>query len=185
MKYKVLTPQEIETYNIGYAVGHRDIVITDIEWESEEEHKIYRKGYMAGLMDYKRNINNVSNVSNVNNVDIVTPTTPISISIRKGNNNNSGNINNNISTTRVNPSLDEVLAYAHQQNELAGMGGFSVTPEQAQDFYDYYSGIGWCLPNDAQTPILDWKPFLRKWVRNPKFKKPETVDINDPDNFLI
>lgn len=77
MKYRELSPSEIEAYNIGYKVGNRQIIITDIEWESEDEHKIYRKGYMAGLMDYKRN---VSNVSNVSNVDITTPTTPISIS---------------------------------------------------------------------------------------------------------
>ena len=83
MKYRELSPSEIEAYNIGYKVGNRQIIITDIEWESEDEHKIYRKGYMAGLMDYKRKVSNVSNVSNVskvNNVDITTPTTPISIS---------------------------------------------------------------------------------------------------------
>lgn len=80
MKYRELSPSEIEAYNIGYKVGNRQIIITDIEWESEDEHKIYRKGYMAGLMDYKRNVSNVSNVSKVNNVDIATPTTPISIS---------------------------------------------------------------------------------------------------------
>ena len=74
MKYRQLTPQELEAYNIGYKVGNRELIITDIEWESENEHKIYRKGYMAGLMDYKRN---VSNVSNVSNVDIATPTTSI------------------------------------------------------------------------------------------------------------
>lgn len=85
MKYRELTPTEIEAYEIGYKVGNRKMVITDIEWESENEHKIYRKGYMAGLMDYKRN---VSIVSKVNNVEIETPitsTTPIGISISKGN----------------------------------------------------------------------------------------------------
>lgn len=91
MKYRELTPSEIEAYNIGYKVGNRKIVITDIEWESENEHKIYRKGYMAGLMDYKRNVNNVSVVSKVNNVEIetsttsITSTTPIGISISNGN----------------------------------------------------------------------------------------------------
>ena len=91
MKYRELTPNEIEAYDIGYKVGNRKIVITDIEWESENEHKIYRKGYMAGLMDYKRNVNNVSIVSKVNNVEIETPTTsitsttPIGISISNGN----------------------------------------------------------------------------------------------------
>lgn len=87
MKYRELSPNEIEAYNVGYKVGNRQIVITDIEWESENEHKIYRKGYMAGLMDYKRKVSNVDNVSNVSNVEIATPTTsitsttPIGISI--------------------------------------------------------------------------------------------------------
>lgn len=66
MKYRTLTPAELEAYEIGYKVGSRKIIITDIEWESETEHSIYRKGYMAGLMDFKRNVSNVSNVSNVN-----------------------------------------------------------------------------------------------------------------------
>lgn len=88
MKYRELTPNEIEAYNIGYKVGNRQIVITDIEWESDNEHKIYRKGYMAGLMDYKRNVSKVSNVSNVEietSTTSITPTTPIGISISKGN----------------------------------------------------------------------------------------------------
>lgn len=88
MKYRELTPSEIEAYDIGYKVGNRKIVITDIEWESENEHKIYRKGYMAGLMDYKRNVNNVSKVNNVEietSTTSMTSTTPIGISISNGN----------------------------------------------------------------------------------------------------
>lgn len=93
MKYRELTPQEQEAYQVGYKVGNRKLVITDIEWESEQEHKIYRKGYMAGLMDFKRKVSNVdkvNDVSKVSNVDIetsitpMTSTTPIGISIRKG-----------------------------------------------------------------------------------------------------
>lgn len=89
--------------------------------------------------------------------------------------------------THVNPTEQEVLDYAKQQDDMAGVGGFAVSQEQAQAFYDYYSGIGWVLPNDAKTPIVDWKPFLRKWAKNPRFKNREsdTVDINDPDHFLI
>lgn len=82
MKYRELTPNEIEAYNVGYQVGNRKIVITDIEWESENEHKIYRKGYMAGLMDYKRSVSKVSNVSNVEIETPIASTTPIGISIR-------------------------------------------------------------------------------------------------------
>lgn len=97
------------------------------------------------------------------------------------------NTSNSAVSKTIKPTQDEVLEYAKQQNECAGMGGFAVSQEQAQDFYDYYTGIGWVIPNDAKTPIVDWKPFLRKWVRNPRFKNRETdvVDINDPEHFLI
>lgn len=81
--------------------------------------------------------------------------------------------------TRVAPTEEEVLEYARQQNEMAGMGGFAVTEQQAQDFYDYYTGIGWVLPNDANTPIRDWRPLLRKWVRNPRFVSTPVKDAND------
>lgn len=81
--------------------------------------------------------------------------------------------------TRVAPTENEVLEYARQQNEMAGMGGFAVTEQQAQDFYDHYSGVGWCLTNDAQTPIRDWRPLLRKWVRNPRFVSTPVKDAND------
>lgn len=88
---------------------------------------------------------------------------------------------------KTNPTQEQVLEYAAQQNNMAGVGGFACTPEQAQDFYDYYTGIGWVLPNDAKTPIVDWKPFLRKWVRNPRFKNNDNdvPDINDLNNFKI
>lgn len=87
--------------------------------------------------------------------------------------------------TRVAPTEEEVLEYARQQNEMAGMGGFAVTEQQAQDFYDHYSGVGWCLTNDAQTPIRDWRPLLRKWVRNPKFqtKQDEQDEESSMDKY--
>lgn len=71
------------------------------------------------------------------------------------------------------PTEEQVLEYARQQNECAGIGGFACPDDTAQAFYDYYTGIGWHLPNDAHTPILDWKPFLRKWATNPKYKPKE------------
>ena len=122
MKYRQLNTNEIEAYNIGYKVGSRQIIITDIEWETENEHKIYRKGYMAGLMDYKRKVNNVSNVSNVSNVDIATPTTPIGISINNNINNNNklSGINNNISTTRTRANEDKKLLTPHNMLEIFG-----------------------------------------------------------------
>ena len=54
MKYRQLSPSELEAYNVGYMVGSRQIVITDTEWESDQERKIYRKGYNAGIQDWKR-----------------------------------------------------------------------------------------------------------------------------------
>ena len=54
MKYRELTQKEMEAYKIGYKVGARELFITDQEWESEEEHSIYRKGYLAGCKDRER-----------------------------------------------------------------------------------------------------------------------------------
>ncbi len=54
MKYHQLTPSELETYNVGYMVGSHQIVIMNPVWESDQERKIYRKGYNAGIQDWKR-----------------------------------------------------------------------------------------------------------------------------------
>lgn len=197
MKYRELNANEIEAYNIGYKVGARQIVIADIEFESAEEKRIYRKGYNAGCQDrLRRNVSNVSNntrtpenqktiVSNVSNVSDVKST--IAIDIVNNIKNNSRINTSSLSTTHEAPTCEQVLEYAKQQDDMAGVGGFAVSQEQAQDFYDYYSGIGWVVPNDAKTPIVDWKPFLRKWVRNPRFKTkdPDKIDINDPEHFII
>lgn len=110
MKYRVLTPEEIEAYNIGYKVGSRQCVIKIIEFDSPEEKKIYRQGYNAGCQDRKRhNVNpyeigsNVSNVSNVSsydsgsNVSNVSNVTPYDSAIAIVNNiPDNININNNI-----------------------------------------------------------------------------------------
>ena len=73
MKYRVLTPNEIEAYNIGYKNGSRQAIIKVLEFESLEEKKLYRQGYNAGCQDRKRHnvsTNDIeSNVSNVSNVD--------------------------------------------------------------------------------------------------------------------
>lgn len=104
-------------------------------------------------------------------IDTTTDTNVVSgsVSVRQSKKEKKENISS-LRTTRVTPTEEEVLEYARQQDEMAGVGGFAVTQEQAQDFYDYYTGIGWALPNDAKTPIVDWKPFLRKWVRNPRYR---------------
>ena len=98
----------------------------------------------------------------------------------------------NIYTTRtrarkssfVAPTLDDVLSYAATQSSCAGCGGFACTPRVAEEFWSYYSGLGWVLPNDAQTPIRDWKPFLRKWANQPnRFRSASAT--RDPDDLPI
>lgn len=76
MKYRELTPNEIEAYNIGYKNGSRQAVIKVLEYETPEEKMFYRQGYNAGCQDRKRhNVktceigSNVSNVSNVKSYD--------------------------------------------------------------------------------------------------------------------
>ena len=66
-----------------------------------------------------------------------------------------------------NPTLEQVLEYARQQNEMAGVGGFPVTQEQASDFYHHYAAQGWVAGNGI--PIWNWKPKLREWVKE-KYK---------------
>lgn len=56
---------------------------------------------------------------------------------------------------------------ADEVYEYAQVSGMMCSKEQAQDFYDYYSGIGWRISNEFRTPINDWRPFWRKWLRNP------------------
>ena len=40
MKYRVLTPAEMEAYKIRSKVGARELFITGQEWDSEEEHSL-------------------------------------------------------------------------------------------------------------------------------------------------
>lgn len=84
-------------------------------------------------------------------------------------NNISGIYTSNISTARVTefipPTLDEVLAYAKQQTELAGVGGFPCAPYVAEQFWAHYQSQGWRKSNDAETPVRDWRAALRMWAR--------------------
>lgn len=106
------------------------------------------------------------------------------------NENNLENISR-LSTACDVPSLDDVLSYAAEQDSMAGCGGFVCPRTVAQDFHDYYASIGWTLPNDAHTPVRDWRPLLRRWARNPdRFRRADPLDpdrrnIDDPDNFVI
>lgn len=76
--------------------------------------------------------------------------------------------NNNISTAHAReftpPTLEQVLAYAAQQNSVAGMGGFKCTPQIAEEFWSNYESTGWVVANDARTPVRDWQAKLRQWA---------------------
>ena len=79
---------------------------------------------------------------------------------------NSRNNIKNISTTHDNfipPTLEEVLEYAKQQNEFAGMGGFKCSKNQVMNFYDFYTGQGWIT--SGNIPIKNWQTKLRGWCR--------------------
>jgi len=62
------------------------------------------------------------------------------------------------------PTLEEVLEYAAQQNQMAGVGGFKCTPETAEQFWTHYESINWRMGNEARTPIANWKAKLRHWA---------------------
>lgn len=123
MKYRVLTPEEIEAYNIGYKVGSRQCVIKIIEFDSPEEKKIYRQGYNAGCQDRKRhNVNpyeigsNVSNVSNVTPYDsaiAIVNNIPDNINI----NNNIYNPGNNIQDNNKLSGISNNLSTTHASEE--------------------------------------------------------------------
>lgn len=97
-------------------------------------------------------------------------------------------IDSSLSGIRANtsnpPTEDEVLEYARQQNSMAGVGGFACSDKTAQDFYDYYNGIGWCLPNESRTPIKDWRAFLRRWVNKPSFRTGATEPEEEQPFYL-
>ena len=187
MKYHTLSPSELETYNIGYMVGNRKMVITDVEWESEQEHRIYRKGYMAGLMDYKRNVSNVSNVHSqdkVSNVDFQTPitsTTPIGNSISNSNKEIDNDKEEDLITklekeelakTKTKrftpPTLEEVKAYCLERRN-------GIDPQR---FISSYQSKGWMV---GKSPMKDWKAAVRTWERS-GFNTPQKAkSISSPD----
>ena len=173
MKYRVLTPNEMEAYKIGYKVGARELFITEQEWESEEEHQIYRKGYLAGCKDRQRKnlkpellaqcqqCQQCQNRYSQYSYDSVTDTV-IDIE-KKDNRDNKGGVGEKEEKKGNKPTLEEVIEYAKEQNSFAGVGGFVCTPEQAEEFWSYYESQGWRIGNDSNTPIRDWKPKLRQW----------------------
>ena len=101
-------------------------------------------------------------------------------------NNNSRKDTSSLSTTHVSkftpPTLQEVLEYAKQQTDTAGMGGFSCPRKIAEEFWTHYDSQGWVKSNDSRTPVINWKSLLRSWTLNPnKFSKVGVVAPADYD----
>ena len=185
MKYRELTPSEIEAYNIGYKVGSRQIVIADVEWESEAEHKIYRKGYLAGCQDRKRHNVDVREMSTMStmskpkqnkqcqqcqnldsDIDIACD-----IACEKG---NSILVSGIRASKFTPPTLQEVIDYAAEQTQWRGVGGFRCPRSVAEEFWAHYDSQGWKKSNDSATPVTNWQSALRLWAKKqPQFEKPQ------------
>ena len=85
-------------------------------------------------------VNNQLKNQNDNQIENQNENAYISVSDNISGNNNSRKDTSSLSTTHVSkftpPTENEILEYAKQQNDMAGMGGLACTEEQAQDFYD-------------------------------------------------
>ena len=61
------------------------------------------------------------------------------------------------------PSLQDVLTFAKQQNDMAGCGGFPCSKVMAEEFWSHYQANGWIVGNESRTPVRDWQAKLRQW----------------------
>ena len=115
-------------------------------------------------------------------IDTTPDTTVVSESVSVNNNKHSRNNGCNLSTTRTRvkeftpPTLEQVLDYAKQQNDIAGIGGFACTPELAEQFWAHYESIGWRVGNESRTPILNWQTKLRYWAAKDKQAPPSRTE---------
>lgn len=66
------------------------------------------------------------------------------------------------------PTLEEVLTYAKQMNDTAGMGGFVCGKQTAVDFFNQYDRQGWLIGNGNH--MTNWKSGLRRWADEQKKK---------------
>lgn len=62
------------------------------------------------------------------------------------------------------PTLEEVLEYGKQMNEMIGVGGFMCSRITATDFYNHYESQGWLIGNGIH--MTNWKSKLRKWAND-------------------
>lgn len=189
MKYRVLTPEEMEAYKIGYKVGARELFITGQEWDSEEEHRIYRKGYNAGCKDRERkNLKpelldkcqqcqqcqqclTCDSQDSQDSQDCVYPIDTVIDDNNNTRNSNKGGMgekekggNKPVRGAFVPPTLEEVLEYAKDMNDHRGVGGFICSRNTATDFYNHYESQGWLIGNGIH--MTNWQSKLRKWAND-------------------
>lgn len=62
----------------------------------------------------------------------------------------------------VPPTLEEVLEYAKNMNDIRGVGGFMCSRQTATDFFNHYDRQGWILGNGNH--MTKWKPALKVWA---------------------
>ena len=75
------------------------------------------------------------------------------------------------------PTLQQVIDYAAQQNELRGVGGFRCARSTAEEFWAHYDSQGWRKSNDSATPVTNWHSALRLWTKKQcQFENP-TADM--------
>lgn len=73
---------------------------------------------------------------------------------------------------RIEPQLEDILAYAAEQNSMASMGGFACSQLEATKFYCHYSATGWVKTGGGV--ITDWRVALRGWaLQIDRFMTPE------------
>jgi hypothetical protein len=60
------------------------------------------------------------------------------------------------------PTKDEVLTFAKEMNEMAGVGGFRCSKVLAETFFGHYDSQGWIVGNGI--PMWNWQAKLREWA---------------------
>jgi len=75
------------------------------------------------------------------------------------------------------PDYDFLLTYA--QTNIPG----KIEPDWVQGFLDYYAGVGW-VTGKNQTPMRDWRPFLKSWIeRERKYQTEQQIGSAEEVDF--
>ena len=85
----------------------------------------------------------------------------------------------------VQPTEQEVVEYAKQMNDAAGMSGFKCTEQQALLFYAYFDKEGW--KDKDGVPVKDWKKAFKYWVRRDEqygYSKKSASNDKEVEEFI-